>query len=297
MIDLVTLGVAGSILAYPFFDLAASLGAWGKLIGFIVAGIYFSLLNGPIGKGQTLGKRLLGIRVVRADGSLLSLTSSAARYLPLALPYFMNNMPLGSAALQSYWVYALSVAVFGIGLSTIYLFVFNRPSRQVLHDLLVNSYVVRDAASPISTSTVDKRHYVVFAAFLVASIIIPYFTNGLASSGNFSGLLKAQSAIESVSWIQHAGVAQGTVYSGSGNKTYLSISARVNDGRIGDEARATEIAMLAMKADPEAEKIDAIHVVMVYGFDIGIASSWQTQRFSHSPDQWKAMSLQHVNHD
>lgn len=290
-IDLVVLGIAGSILAYPFFDMAASLGAWGKLIGFIIAGLYFCLLNGPIGKGQTLGKRLLGIRVVHTDGSPLSLPSSAVRYLPLALPYFMNNLPLGSAALQSYWIYALSVAVFGIGLSTIYLFTFNRPSHQVLHDLLVNSYVVRDPATPISEPGVKKRHYIVCGALLVTAIVIPYFTNELTSSEKFSGLLKVQSALESVSWVQHAGVSQGTSYSSPSNKTYLSLSVKVNDGRITDETRATDIVMLAMKAAPEMAKVDSIQVVMTHGFDIGIASGWQTQSFVRSPAEWKDMGL------
>lgn len=290
VIDLLVLGLAGAILVYPFFDQASRLGAWGRLIGFIVAGIYFSLLNGPIGKGQTFGKRLVGIRVVNSDGTSLSMAKALGRYLPLGLPYFLNNLPLDTGALLSYWIYVLSMLVFGIGLSTVYLFIFNSPSRQVMHDLLVRSYVIRETAAGAGIPPTKRRHYAVCSAILAASMVIPYFTTGLAYSGTFSGLLEVQKAIESVSWVQHVGVTQGKSTSGSNSKTYLSVAVTVNDGRTGEETRAVEIAQRAMRANPEANTLDVIHVVMTYGFDIGIASGHQTHTFAHSPEEWSSKS-------
>src|SRR5690348_14117245 len=63
VVDALILGVPAMLLGFAMFDWAASLGQAGRLIGFVVALLYFGLLNSRLGGGQTLGKRLLGIRV------------------------------------------------------------------------------------------------------------------------------------------------------------------------------------------------------------------------------------------
>ncbi len=82
-------------------------GGWALFLG------YFALLHA--GGGQTLGKALLGIRVVRADGRPLDLGRGLARALG----------------------YALSAAVFGIGFLLALL-----PPHRALHDYLAGSAVL-----------------------------------------------------------------------------------------------------------------------------------------------------------
>ena len=77
--------------------------------------------------GQTLGKRMLGIRVLRADDQLLSFGQSLRRWIILWLPSplvsFLCGLPLALADLL--WC------------------LWDRPARQCLHDKAVFSIVVR----------------------------------------------------------------------------------------------------------------------------------------------------------
>lgn len=66
------LGIVGMLLSALLFDTFARMGVYARLIGFAIALAYFGVLNSRIGGGQTLGKRWLGIRVVDAQGQLLS---------------------------------------------------------------------------------------------------------------------------------------------------------------------------------------------------------------------------------
>src|SRR5688572_4687565 len=105
------------------------MGGYGRLLGFAVALAYFGVMNSRIGGGQTLGKRLLGVRVVAGDGRTLSLPRSFLRYCVLGIPFFLNGAPFSAQVLFSWWGYLLPIIVFGGMFSILYLYVFNRPTR------------------------------------------------------------------------------------------------------------------------------------------------------------------------
>jgi len=84
----------GILLGVLFFVLMMILGAIGMsagrrpmfaligigyLIAIVVTFLYFVLLEGPMGNGQTLGKKVLGIKVTTEDGKALSYGKSAIR--------------------------------------------------------------------------------------------------------------------------------------------------------------------------------------------------------------------------
>jgi len=87
---------------------------WSALFG--VAAAYFTLLTRG-GRGGTLGKRLLGIRVVRLDGERLSLRESFERFSG----YFHIPSSLGTALLD----------------------LWRDPNRRLPHDRVVHTAVVR----------------------------------------------------------------------------------------------------------------------------------------------------------
>lgn len=70
--------------------------AAGYLLGFVLGIAYYVYLEGPGGKGQTLGKRMCGIRVVSSTtGGSIGYGAATGRYfgrilssIPLALGYF-----------------------------------------------------------------------------------------------------------------------------------------------------------------------------------------------------------------
>lgn len=93
VIDCLLLGVVGWMLGAIFFDVLARMGSYARLIGFAIALAYFGIGNSRLGSGQTLGKRLLGLRVVDGHHAILSLPRSLARYVVLGIPFFVGGLP------------------------------------------------------------------------------------------------------------------------------------------------------------------------------------------------------------
>src|SRR5258708_30891020 len=85
VIDCLILSVPTLLLGLALFRWAAGLGPAGRLIGFVVALLYFGVLNSRFGGGQTLGKRLLGIRVADRAGAPLSPMRSFLRLRQVSL--------------------------------------------------------------------------------------------------------------------------------------------------------------------------------------------------------------------
>jgi uncharacterized RDD family membrane protein YckC len=170
ILDTLLLGAIGVAFGFIFTEQLVQLGPFGRLLGFFVATTYFGILNSKLAGGQTFGKRVLKIKVVAKDGTPLSVSKAFLRFLPLGTAWFLNNAQFSESIIFSFWVYILSIAVFGIGLSTIYLYVFNRKSRQSLHDLVVGSYVVSAVASgPVKAIAPWRGHLAVCALLFVAS--------------------------------------------------------------------------------------------------------------------------------
>jgi len=95
---------------------AGSRSFWGTLIGLMIgAGYQWYFLTHN--KGQTIGKRLLGVRVVRLDGQPLTGVDAVIRYAG----YYINT-----ALLSLGWVWALFDG-----------------RHQGFHDKLVNTVVVK----------------------------------------------------------------------------------------------------------------------------------------------------------
>src|SRR6185312_5466709 len=142
LIDAILLGGIGQLLGLLFYDQLCALGPWGRPLGFLIALAYLVPLTSALGGGRTLGKRALQLQVVDRRGRPLSAGRAALRESVLILPSFLNHalVPAGfnTAAVGT----AMSIGIFVVGPTLIYLLVFNRRTRQGLHDLLAGSYVV-----------------------------------------------------------------------------------------------------------------------------------------------------------
>lgn len=295
LIDGAVLGAVGWAAGLVLSDQFVQLGPWGRLLGFCVAWPYFGLLNGPMGGGQTLGKRALGIKVVDKDGGTLSWPRSFARFLPLGAVWFLNGAQWPEAVVASGLVYLLSLAIFGVGLAVVYLFVFNRVTRQSLHDLLVGSFVVRARGGdiePIQAQPTWPVHLVVCGVLLVGGAVLPFFGQRAAGNEFFAPLRDIQKVVGALNWVGHVQVNKGqslvvSAEKGKTETTYLNISVFIKDADIDSTERAKQVAKLALAADPGVRNLDVIQVVLLHGHDIGISASWRSRSHSHAPAEWQ----------
>lgn len=285
VVDGLVLGTVGALAGWVLFDVFARMGGYGRALGFVVALAYFGVMNSALCGGQTLGKRLLGVRVAGKDGALLALPQSLLRYSVLGVPFFLNGAPFDSTVLLSPMGYVLSLLIFGGMFSILYLYLFNRHGRRSLHDLAVGSSVVT-AQTPVAAVRpvpVWRVHLAVVGVLMAAAAAVPAFTGQLAQSDYFKDLLVAHEAVNAEPGVQYAQVMHNTAF---GTPNVESVTAQVNlsERRVDDSAFAEHIAKVILANDKKAAAMSAIHVTMVYGYDLGIASSWRSKGYQFAPE-------------
>ena len=292
IVDAFILGILGLLLGLLFSQQFVALGGWGRAIGFPIAAIYFVILNSRIGGGQTIGKRILRIQVVDKTGELLSLPKSTLRYFVIGIPYFLNGAMVPETFLYPVGFYFLSLLVFGFGLSIIYLIVFNRNTRQSLHDIIASTYVVRKSID--STETIKpiwSVHYAICGILMVLSLLAPIFIGKLSQNEFFSELTKTREQIQNIPQVVYATIQDGhsTFSPADGESkttTYLCTQVLIENQNIEDEKLASKIANTVLETHKEANQRNLIQVVLTHGYDIGIASRWNSYRYSFAPEYW-----------
>lgn len=287
-IDLFLLGIAGAILGGLLYDPLARMGAFARLIGFAVALAYFGVCNSRLRDGQTVGKMLLGLRVVDRQGRRLSLPRSMLRYAVLGVPFFLNNLPIDPRWVMSSVFGALLVlAVLGAGSAVVYLYVFNRRTRQSLHDLAVGSYVVRTAPEEgvLQVRPVWQGHYVVVALLAALALSAPVVAQHFSKSGPFAGLVPLYGELSGQPHVIGAQVARGWSSNNGSETRYLQSTLRLDAPMVGDGDFARGVARRMAGVDPRGPGEDLFVVNLVYGYDMGIARGWTAHRYAFKPDE------------
>jgi uncharacterized RDD family membrane protein YckC len=269
------------------------LGDWGRALGFAIALAYFGAMDSKLFGGQTLGKRIAGIKVVTAADAPLTVGASTLRAAIFLIPYFLNGAFIDAALLTSWVSELLTIAVFGFGLSIAYLLIFNRRTRQSLHDLAVGAYVVNRSAPPSGDGNrVWPVHFGVVGLIVIASAVLPLITQKLANSSTFRPLLSVQQGLQQEPEVRHATVNVGFnrfFSSGKGTTTKhfldskIFLSRRVTDF----DSLANRSARVILERDPSANTQDVVSISIIYGYDIGIASAWRSRNFAFSPAEWR----------
>ena len=182
ILDIAILALPLIILGFTFEDLAFSLGPWGRLFGYGIMFLYWGCLTSKLGKGQTIGKKIMKIAVVDSQGNYLPLGKALLRTLVLVLPGLFNGWAVPYAQNPIFLVIG-SMFVFGVGLALAYGLIFNRKTRQGIHDLLVKSYVVKTAFQPEAVAPENRRIHVWMSYGLVSLGLIvgiaSLFANGI----------------------------------------------------------------------------------------------------------------------
>lgn len=290
IIDTIFLGIIGQCLGIFFESFLVEIGVWGRLVGFAVALAYFGILNSNAGSGQTLGKKLLKIRVVNSNNELISPSKSIARYFILAIPFSLNGAPFTNDIMFSFTIYILSMIVFGGLLSIVYLYLFNRITRQSLHDLATGTFVVNVTADKQQIGKIWKPHLIIVGLFFIIASIAPTFTSSLAKQEPFVDLFRIRNSLIQNPSVKNATVSYGTSIFTSDNsepsKTmYISALVYIAEDDTSNEELAHNLAESIVNNFPDALTKDTININLIYGFDIGIASRWNSHIHKFKPSQ------------
>lgn len=162
VVDLVLVYFAGYTLNLGARDALLAVGPLLPLATGALVFAYFWLGNGPVGRGQTVGKALLNLRTARADGSPLSLGDSLKRSaLQLTILYGAIFASIRDAFDLPYAV-AFHGAQFIQLFALTFLFahaytVFAHPRRQGWHDLWAGSFTTPDPPGREFRDTLDAE--------------------------------------------------------------------------------------------------------------------------------------------
>ena len=291
VIDGILIGLLGTALAIPFFSILSRLGAWGLLVGFCIALPYFATLNSSIGNGQTLGKRWMRLQVVDAGGNTISIGKSLLRSTVFAIPYYLNGIPLPITRTPAVITTIIGLTVVVVGGATLYMVLFSRHTRQGLHDSAAGSYVgVAGQTGPLRILPIWKVHWLILGSLLVIfGVASQILLKKLTTWGPFPQLLDDVRLVEGVNGVQRAGAQDlRSGFGGTEKKTTLVISVFWSGNSGEEEAFADRIGKMILQQDLTARVRDSIRVVVVRGYDIGIAHARVTHAFEHTPAEWSA---------
>jgi uncharacterized RDD family membrane protein YckC len=287
VIDGLVLGLIGWVLGWLGGDRLAGLGGWERLIGLAVATGYFAILSSDLGGCRTVGMRVLGLIVLRTRGEPIDLGRSTGRALLIVLPWLANGVELG--AVSSFGFAVLSVVfatlLFGVSLAQLYLLVFNRPSRRLLHDLVFDTMTVRlgakHATLPRSRSAVVVAGSIVGIAALFSIVV----QSGLLLvfvpakiRGSFAALRSCYDAVRTQPGLTGVRIASWWDVNQPGQPPTIVLTARTNREPTADQAVSIRDRIFSHYAFSSGQRL---RIGLRYGFDLGIASGWRGRSFDY----------------
>jgi uncharacterized RDD family membrane protein YckC len=297
LIDSIMLGIVGQALGWSLSSVLFEVGPYGRIVGQVIGILYFGVMGSRIAGGSTLGKRLLGLAVRGPDGRPIGIVRSLVRTSVWVIPLTLNGwaLPILSNPVVS-WV--ATVLVFGVGGAMVVTMLFNRSTRQGLHDILTQTYVLRIGAPPVQAlPTPGRLPWVLSAAMLAFAVVLASVGRQLVSRAvpQFQDLVTLQHGLQKDDRFFSAGVFDNTFHRSDGAK---SRTLRVQVWYKGVPTEATRIKVMnevarAALSTGDPEKFDLIRIEIVSAYDLGIASG----RVNHGDSQPVSVWKQRVDRD
>jgi uncharacterized RDD family membrane protein YckC len=163
LIDLAVITVLSLVISSIFAKVPGR-AADAVVTAFVSA--YFILSYSAAGRGYSIGKRLLGIRVVNRLGEPLTLTKATVRWfisIGIALP--LAVLVIGferGAPVRTGPAFAIAVPILCVVIVDSYMCAANEAGHRSLHDIAAGSYVVRrgHAGEVPATKPLARSHYI-----------------------------------------------------------------------------------------------------------------------------------------
>ena len=234
------------------------------------------------------------IQVVDINGNTIGVGKSFLRALILSFPYFTYNLSIPGLADTSFISVVKTIGLLSIIIGVVVIYIFNKQTRQSLHDLIIGTYVAKteERDEPIAIPGVTKTPFYVFGGFLVLLIGIGIYSVNSNGVQNLSGIYTKVSKIDGVI---SANVNERTIFF-NGTKTLvyettLSVKALPNDDLENDKI-VRETARTILNDVSNINSFNAITISLNRGFNIGIASHNTAKTVSYSPGEWREILQQ-----
>lgn len=291
-IDALIIGVFGWMIGWSFEDAILQLGNFGRAVGAVVVLLYFGICNSKLMNGQTLGKMLLNIRVVDKNSNYISVAKAILRASPFALYILLNGMPVSDSS-DLYPSLILGTILFSIPVLEIYFAIANE-SLQSLHDMIAKTYVV--SAKTEGSIDLTNKKAVLYAGLALPILIMAIVFAGSSAVANKLIYVKDMQKIVSVA-SQELPISSITMYrnktaitnlNGETTETKLiQVTATKKSKDENDTLLAGKIAKIIFDSGFAFEEDENLFIAITYGYDIGIASKYTSNKFNDTPKNWK----------
>lgn len=273
LIDSIIIGILGIVVAF-------TTGISGYLLPFLIAVLYFTL---GFVSGRTLGKRMLGLRVVGlTSGEPPNLPRAFLRSLPLAILLSSGEITEGLPQVGYALSIAMSIAVGGVGafvFLALPVSVIFHPRKRGIHDMLAGTLCVRATASPqpMSPTKIGRKLRIALIGIAVVSlagVIVPTMLFRPGPEDPVIASWRNAGLVESAEFISHS-------WQSSSGPSFnaLQVRAVVPSGTLADEARTTDIQHRMARGITFGEEVDILVVNLIerkrFGFFNTTRCNWR----------------------
>ncbi len=281
VIDTAILAVLGGITGWLMYEPMSALGTLGRGFGLCVALLYFGIMDSWFCDGRTLGKACLGIRVAGRDGLPLSMPRAFARTATWSIPWYLGDALAAMFPGMPFLVMQLTNVFTMVMIAMLYLFAFNRRTRQSLHDLVTGAFVLR---AEVDTASWQPRPVWRWHAVLLgAAVLVPFASlTMLASTPTAADVQRMRTSMGTVVSMREVQALEWKIMTtwtaGKDTRTELIVTSRLHSDRHMDATFAGRVfGRIVGDLCPDAP-YDHVRIVLVRGFDLGIVS-WKKQQY------------------
>ena len=289
-LDMALISLIGYLSSFLFEDFYMKLGNYGKIIGATVVLIYFGIFDSKLGKGQSIGKKLLKIKVVNKNSEYISVLNGFIRSLWLFTVTLFNGFSLDNSKYFPI-IIIVGTILFSIILGEIYFFIFNKRTIQSLHDLYSNTFVVSTASEGEIEYKNNKKTLYCSAIIPVLILTLTVYVN-IRTKETFLGdylriidLIQEDIPVHQTTISKNFSIVKTT--SGSTRQNYVILNTYKDNKSDDDKEIAVRIAGKAFDNDFTIKDDEIFSIVISSGFNIGIANKNKNQRFNGTTAQWK----------
>jgi len=302
LIDTIILGIFGFLLGLVFKDFFISLGESAKLIGWTISLAYYTILNSKLYEGGTFGKKIMKIQVTDIKGNCIDIKTSFIRSLIYTAPFFLNGFKIPGSDTISVITIIQGIIIFTLGLGIIVFYIFNRETRQSVHDIVAKTYVVQDYRNNEVSFMPKIRKLPFYITGAILAITIGVSAYSLIATTKISKLIPVHKEILKQDNISNASVNMNytPITDNQGNKrfvytvtVYVNKNLQITQNNINEQFHNPELMQTVktfINSNAYDSDNDILNVVVVSGYDIGIAKQYKSFNFYKPVSEWKKIS-------